>query len=174
MKRNPSRTPSILAIDPGLSGAVACLRLEQDDITVSVADMPVMAKGKRNQVNGAELARIVRELDPTICVVEQVGSMPGQGVASMFSFGHSLGVVHGIIAALELPMVTVTPQVWKKQFGLDKDKERARAKAIQLFPGSCGALARKKDTGRAEALLIALWYAQTHGAAHEKGTEAGE
>ena len=154
---------TVVAIDPGLSGALGCLRLESAGVTVSVADMPVMAKGKtKHQVNAAELARILREMEPTVCVVEQVGAMPKQGVASMFTFGHCLGVIDGVVAALGIPVVMVTPQTWKKFHGLTADKEMARTKAIRLFPNNSGQLSRKKDIGRAEALLMALWYVQTH------------
>ncbi len=146
-----------IGIDPGLSGAFAVL---QGQKVLKVEDMPIMSLGKtRNQINAAELGKLLRywsqnQNGDTTVYLEQVSAMPGQGVSSMFSFGCSYGVVQGIIGALDLPMVLVRPAAWKKRAGLlGKPKDAARTLAQQLFPGQ--ALGRKKDIGRADALLIA-------------------
>lgn len=147
-----------IGIDPGLSGALVQLR-NSDMAVCDVADMPVMAlTGKRNQVNAAELAKILRpwaEDGVTAAYLEQVGAMPGQGVSSMFGFGTSYGIVQGVLAALQIPMVLVTPQGWKKRAGIPpgSDKDKARTLAQQLYPEA--PLGRKKDIGRADAILIA-------------------
>lgn len=154
--------PITIGIDPGISGAIASLcGTEYRD----VIDMPVMAKGKagKNQVNAAAIADILRGLkqhcDITVAI-ELVGAMPGQGVTSMFNFGESLGVIRGVCAALRLPVVWVTPQQWKRKFGLlGADKDLARTRAIELYPTA--PLSRKKDCGRADALLIARFVAET-------------
>lgn len=152
-----------IGIDPGLTGAIALLR---DGAFAEVFDMPTMqrgAKGNRQQVNATELARILRELPPCMAYIEQVGAMPGQGVSSMFNFGHGCGAIEGALAALGIPREFVTPQKWKKSLGLiGTDKDAARTKAIQLLPGA--PLARVKDGGRADALLIALhgWRSNNH------------
>ena len=90
--------------------------------------------------------------------VELVSSMPGQGVASMFSFGHSAGVIQGVLGALEIPVVMVTPQTWKKRAGLvGQDKDASRTKAIQMWP-SWREL-DKKGAGQAyaDAAFIAVY-----------------
>ncbi|MDD4985227.1 MAG: hypothetical protein PHQ43_05475 [Dehalococcoidales bacterium] len=144
-----------IGCDPGLSGSLAVLG---DNLEcLAVYDMPIMSLGKsRHQVNAAELSKLLKpwqDQKPTI-YLEQVSAMPGQGVSSMFSFGCSYGMVQGIIGALEIPMVLVRPAAWKKRAGLlGKPKDAARTLAQQLFPGQ--ALGRKKDIGRADALLIA-------------------
>lgn len=158
-------TTLIVGIDPGLSGALALLGPSG---LHALHDMPVMAKGKgagrvKNEVNGAALSHLLREwvdghADEVLVVVERVSSMPGQGVAGVFSLGDTIGCIRGVVAARGYPVQFVTPQAWKKHFGLtagkDVDgKELARAKAIQLFPEAD--LARKKDHNRAEAILIA-------------------
>jgi len=144
-----------IGIDPGISGAIAIL--DNELRLVAVYDMPVMAgTGKRQQVNGAELARIIKSylLVDFTAYVERVSAMPKQGVASMFSFGTSYGIVLGVLAALQIPAVLVTPQSWKKKAGLTgKDKDHTRTLAQQLYPGA--ELGRKKDIGRADALCIA-------------------
>jgi len=141
-----------IGVDCGISGAIALLN--DNDSFIAVYDMPVMAgTGKRQQVNGAELAKILKHVGG-VAYVEKVYAMPKQGVSSMFSFGTSYGIVLGVLAALGIPVVLVTPQSWKKRAGLTgKEKDAARALAQQLYP--IAELGRKKDIGRADALLIA-------------------
>ena len=141
-----------IGIDPGISGAIA--KLNDNDSFISVEDMPVMAgTGKRKQVNAAELARLLR-LDGGTAYLEQASAMPKQGVSSMFSFGCSYGIIQGVLAALSIPVVIVSPRSWKKRAGIiGKEKDFARTLAQRLFPRA--ELGRKKDIGRADALLIA-------------------
>jgi len=151
----------IIGIDPGLTGAVAAI--EGEDF-VSVYDMPVVEKthGKGKIVNAYLLSDILLELrqaygHPTV-VVEQVAAMPGQGVTSMFGFGHSAGVIDGVLGALGFRQVKVLPRAWKRSVGLIKrEKDASRTKAIELFPEARNYLTRKKDSGRADAILIAQW-----------------
>jgi crossover junction endodeoxyribonuclease RuvC len=89
--------------------------------------------------------------------LEKVSAMKGQGVTSMFSFGTNYGTWLGIIAAFHFPYTLVTPQAWKKAMmeGMDKSNDDGdRQRALQLFPEMGVHLARKKDDGRADALLI--------------------
>lgn len=128
---------------------------------VEVIDMPVMAMGKtKKQVNAAELGKILmvwkKDYYPPgpTAYLEQVSAFPGQGVTSMFSFGMSYGVLQGVCGALQIPVVLVTPQAWKRRAGLiGKPKDMARTIAQRLYPSAD--LARKKDIGKAEAILIA-------------------
>lgn len=152
----------IIGIDPGLTGAIAFYDDINDEV-LEIHDMPVMMKSKvkkkqKNQVNAVELANIIKscigDYGVDVAIVEQVHSMPGQGVSSVFSFGEAAGVIRGVLAALQIPTQYVTPQKWKKAAGLiGKDKDMARTKAIELYPTA--SLARKKDIGRADAILIA-------------------
>ena len=83
--------------------------------------------------------------------------MPGQGVTSMFNFGRSLGCIEGVISAYQINTQWVTPQAWKKHFGLlKKPKDAARTYVIDRFPTNLDLFKRKKDGGRADATLIAL------------------
>ena len=156
---------AIIGIDPGLTGAIAII----SGAGFIVEDMPVMQNGSaakvKNVVNGAELARLLRPHVGAIKVayVEKVSTMPArrtvkgkvisQGMASQGSLMHSLGVIEGVLAALNIPVVLVQPTKWKNAYGLGNDKEASRAMAQRLFPDA--PLGRKKDHGRAEALLIA-------------------
>src|SRR5678815_5894036 len=145
-------TGYFLSIDPGaVSGAYALFFAGKP---VKVGDLPV-ADG---QLDGAELGRMVAGMEPEAVVVERVASMPKQGVASTFKFGMAVGIIHGVVLANEVPLHLVTPGTWKRHFRLTgTDKDAARALAIRLWPGMQG-LARKKDQGRADALLMGLYH----------------
>ena len=84
--------------------------------------------------------------------------MPRQGVASGFKYGRAVGAIEAALALCAIPTEIIEPAVWKRYWHLPgKDKEAARQKALQLFPGAHAMLARKRDHGRAEAMLIALY-----------------
>ena len=148
----------ILGFDPGQTGAVAAFDGERIE---AVIDMPTMTRlhGKGNQVNPYTLATALIDLcagREATAVLEAVSAMPGQGVTSTFHFGESVGVVLGVLGALQIPVRMVTPAKWKKAAGLlGRDKDAARTLAIQLHPEVADQLARKKDTGRADAVGIA-------------------
>ncbi|MFG1334004.1 hypothetical protein V5F41_22470 [Xanthobacter autotrophicus] len=147
----------ILGIDPGLSGAFAFL---DDGKLTHVADLPTMGEGARRMLDSGALADALKPLTFDFAVIEQVGAMPGQGVSSMFRFGHAVGQAVGVIHALGIPLKWASPGTWKRTMGLNSDKERARALAIETFPSLRAQFARKKDHGRAEAALMALWGAR--------------
>ena len=156
-----------IGIDPGLGGAVGVI----DETALfptnefKVFDTPTMVVSgvkNKNVYNTAAMAALLQPYhDQVGCdvlvVLESVHSMPKQGVASSFSFGQGLGMWQGIIAALGLPLEMPSPQRWKKEMLADqgKDKDASRFKAIHLFPSLASQLSRKKDDGRAEALLLA-------------------
>jgi crossover junction endodeoxyribonuclease RuvC len=145
-------------IDVGVTGALALL---DDNIKlIEVVDMPVVTlKGSRREVNEAELGKIMekwrRKYEGSLTAyVERVHTMPNQGVSSSGNFMMSYGVIRGALGALQIPFVLVTPHTWKKRAGLiGKEKDTARTKAQQLYPQA--PLGRKKDIGRADAILIA-------------------
>ena len=150
-----------IGIDPGISGAIAAI--DDHDNVILLRDMPAMPRlhGKGEMVNGAELASIIMDAragNDSIVYLEQVAAMPGQGVTSMFHFGESVGIILGVLQTLQCRYVMVKPQRWKGLAGLSRlDKDAARTLAIQLFPSISDKLTRKKDIGRADALLIAMF-----------------
>tara|TARA_B100001758_G_C18205251_1_gene502010 strand:- start:132 stop:611 length:480 start_codon:yes stop_codon:yes gene_type:complete len=155
----------IFGIDPGVSGAISIL---QNKKVIEVYDMPTMIDGKKNkkQVNGSQLTNIFKEkmdLNKEIAVVvEHVNAMPGQGVTSMFNFGQSFGVIKGVCSALSLPIYFIRPTKWKKHFNLiNTNKDASRTKAIQIYPEISSKLSRKKDSNRADAILIARYFNDT-------------
>lgn len=145
----------IMGLDPGASGAVAFYYPDRPQL-ISAYDVPLVDK----RINPAALYDLIRNYGPSLAVVEIVHAMPKQGVSSSFNFGHSYGVALGVIGALKIPVVHVSPNKWKKYFSLSADKEEARFLAISKWPAS-EHFRRKKDNGRAEAALMALYGYQT-------------
>ena len=155
----------IIGIDPGINGAISIIENKK---ILEVYDTPTMIDGKKNkrQINSAQVTNIIKERlnkdKEVVVVVEQVHAMPGQGVTSMFNFGQSFGVIKGICAALSLPIYFVRPSKWKKYFNLIKtNKDASRTKVIEAYPEISSKLHRKKDSNRADAILIALYFQDT-------------
>ena len=158
----------IIGIDPGISGAICFF---EDGQVKEIIDMPVMADGKKNkrQINGPqtynEISTRINKFPKKdiIVVIEQVSAMPGQGVTSMFNFGQSFGVLKGICSAMQLSMFFIRPAKWKKYFGLIKtEKDASRTKVIEIFPYISSELSRKKDSNKADAVLIASFFYNTY------------
>jgi len=155
----------IIGVDPGISGAISIIENKK---ILEVYDTPTMIDGKKNkrQINSAQLTNIIKarlnDDKEVVVIVEQVNAMPGQGVTSMFNFGQSFGVIKGICAALGLPIHFVRPTKWKKHFNLIKtNKDASRTKVIEVYPEIADKLHRKKDSNRADAILIALYFNDT-------------
>ena len=158
----------IIGIDPGISGSLCFF---QNGKIIDLVEMPSMAEGKKNkrQVNGAQIyneiylrTKNIEKKDIKV-IIEQVSAMPGQGVTSMFNFGQSFGVLKGICSAMHLPMYFVRPAKWKKYFNLlNSEKDASRTKAIEIFPYISSKLSRKKDSNKADAILIASFFYETY------------
>jgi crossover junction endodeoxyribonuclease RuvC len=144
-----------MGIDPGVSGAVAFYFAEQPD-KIAAYDVPLVD----GEINPSALAQLISQFDPEWAIIEEVSSMPKQGVASTFKFGCAFGMVRGIVGAMMIKTIFVRPGKWKKHYGLGAEKEKSRERAIQLWPRS-ESFQRKKDHGRAEAALLALYGATT-------------
>lgn len=142
----------ILGVDPGASGAIAALEL--DGSLAWVHDMP-HHDGIVAPALVADLFHGTGSFDAAW--VEDVHSMPKQGVSSSFKFGRAHGTVLGVLGALRIPIHLVSPARWKKAMGLSRDKGASRRRAIELWPDHAQAFARVKDDGRAEAALIASY-----------------
>ena len=158
----------IIGIDPGISGSICFF---EDGTIIDVIEMPTMTEGKKNkkQVNGSQ---IYNEISKRISkfenheirvIIEQVSAMPGQGVTSMFNFGQSFGILKGICSSMQLPMYFVRPAKWKKYFNLlNSQKDASRTKAIEIFPYFSHKLSKKKDSNKADAILISSFYYETY------------
>jgi crossover junction endodeoxyribonuclease RuvC len=161
----------IVGIDPGISGALAWF----DQVTgtlFDVVDLPTVLANKVGNKQVISDAGLVAELekyhDPSklIVVIEKqvagTGNIQGRkpSASSMLMQGRGFGIIEGVTAALKCERHFVMPQVWKRAMGLNTDKEYSRARALQLWPQHADKFKFKKNEGRAEAALLALWYFQ--------------
>ena len=158
----------VIGIDPGLSGSICFF---ENGKILDVLEMPTMTEGKKNkkQVNGSQIYNEIFKRINLIkgqeirVIIEQVSAMPGQGVTSMFNFGQSFGILKGICSAMQLPMYFVRPAKWKKYFNLiNSEKDASRTRAIEMFPYFSSNLSKKKDSNKADAILIASFYYETY------------
>lgn len=162
-----------LGIDPGKSGALAVI----DGSRIFLHDAPVVqvkvGKVFKNQLDPAACTLLLQKYQSgdMMLVIEKVQPMPSfkvqrkgeepseqsMGVTSAFNFGRDYGMWIGVVAALGIPYHLVAPQSWKKRLMADmsKDKDAGRIRAMQLYPQAALDLQRKKDHGRADALLLA-------------------
>ena len=152
----------VLGIDPGAGGALALLNAGKLDIV----DMPIAVVNRnrrpKREVDAAQVARIIEDMKPDLAFLELVGPMPKQGVASTFQFGRSLGILQGVLGALQIPITPIRPQEWRKGARVRPGKDGSRARASELFPHYTELFSLKKHHGRAEAALIAF-YGRSHG-----------
>ena len=135
-----------IGIDPGKSGALALLT-EDGQCTV----VPF------HESAYTEILKLASG-PSSVCCLEKVGAMPGQGVVSMFNFGHNLGYIEGLLQAFDIPYQLVPPQTWKKEFCVTSDKNTSIEVCRKLFPHVCllpTARSRKPSDGMAEAMLMA-------------------
>lgn len=152
----------IIGIDPGASGAVAILEIDTGKL-VQVFDMPsvdISVAGKsKKRVAPYLLAEELRlyNVAGTRAVVESVSAMPGQGVSSMFAFGHAFGLALGVLAGMTITAELVTPAKWKRDLRVNPGKDGSRLLAMTLWPDQAGEFKRVRDDGRAEAALIGHW-----------------
>lgn len=162
------KIPLYVGIDPGKSGAVVAI--EQNRSIRVIEDTPVIEvkKGKKHQHQYLEsqmlqvlrrlpVSGLVRDYEVKMVYIERAQAMPGQGGTSMFSIGYGFGLWIMALTALEIPHTRIEPARWKKELGFPTgaDKGASIVRALQLFPKAAEFLRRKKDDGRADALLLA-------------------
>lgn len=141
----------IIGIDPG--SVHAAFALVDDGELIEAADFAVVDR----MLDARDFARAIDEHVPEIAVVELVSAMPKQGVSSSFRFGMGCGIIHGVLAAMNVPVHLTSAGRWKRAMGLDSDPEKSRALAIRTWPLMASVFKRKKDHNRAEAALMALY-----------------
>ena len=133
-----------IGIDPGAKGGLAVIR--DGGITVAPYE-----KSRYIEI----LSRVPCD---SVCCLEHVHAMPGQGVTSMFNFGQNFGWVQGVLEAMGVSYELVQPQKWKKEFSITGDKNSSIMVCKRLFPGVSllpTERCRKDNDGMAEALLMA-------------------
>jgi len=150
----------ILGIDPGISGGLAVVEITDSAAPqlIDAIDIPVVGVGAKERVDVTAIRNFIDRHKPIRALIERAQAMPKQGASSGFKYGRAVGAIEAAIILCSIPVEIVEPSAWKRHWHLPgKDKESGRQKALQLFPAAHAALARKKDHGRAEAALIALF-----------------
>lgn len=157
----------IVGIDPGLTGALALL---EDGELVLCQDVPTAevetrsTKRRHRDYVVASMVDLLATLDParSMVVIERVGAMPSMvdgrprnSSVANFRLGVGLGIWQGIAAGLRLPVSWVYPQTWRRGLAVPPGKDGSLVRARELYPAA--PLGRKKDHGRADAILIATW-----------------
>ena len=155
-----------IGCDPGVvSGAIGAV----DDYGNYVESFDIEHKDKHilALVFKSRLLSIIDPKEGAEICMEQVHSMPNQGVSSTFSFGRAVGVISAVCELTRYPVHLVTPQKWKKHFHLTADKNESLDMARYLWPEA--RLTLKKHINKAEALLIAEYLRHTlHGIEKQK------
>ena len=154
----------IVGIDPGMSGAIAVLAVPEFSV-IFLEDLPVVEVGGRKELELVEIRDWLEDdIDSVAHVfIEKAQAMPGQGITSTGRYMKSFGELIGICVGLHIPYTLVHPTSWKRALLKDMSKGKGASihRALQLFPSL--SLPRKKDHGKAEALLIAYYGAKSLG-----------
>jgi hypothetical protein len=150
-----------IGVDPGLSGAIAFVS-ENGCAVEDLPTMPLPGKGMiTRKVDGRALAQLIRRNIPigeTAAVFcEQVNTMGGKNnaVQTQGSLMRTLGAVEAVLECMGMAPTMLSPQKWKRFYGLDSKKENSLATARALYESAPLALA--KHHNRAEAILIGHW-----------------
>lgn len=162
----------VIGVDPGLKGAIARIAWHPASgevyPRVLVWDCPIVKAKRGHEFDVSQMAAVLDEIvesntecwhpTPMVAAVERGIPMPQQASNSTYKQGRGQGLWEGMLAARNIPYELVNPQAWKKALDLTKQpKDASRARAAALFPATRERLTRKKDDGRAEAILIAEW-----------------
>ncbi|RDX62969.1 Holliday junction resolvase MOC1, chloroplastic, partial [Mucuna pruriens] len=159
----------VLGIDPDVSGAVALLKTNGSVSSAQVFDSPhvkiLVGKNKttRRRLDAKSVVQLVHSFDApigTTAYIEQSLPYPQDGKQGWWSGGFGYGLWIGILVASGFSVIPVPSFTWKAKFELSGSrtaKDDSRRLASTLFPSLTSMLSRKKDHGRAEALLIAAY-----------------
>ena len=101
-----------IGIDPGSKGYISVL----DDGGAFIDSLAIEDSTEQ------QIADFLRtHSNDTVCAMEDIHSMPGQGVATTFTFGHNVGFLHGLLVAFKIPYTLVTPRKWQKEMWIAAD-----------------------------------------------------
>ncbi len=155
--RSPVKSRSaFIGIDPGASGGLAIVGGNQIHYTPMPPDEQDIYRWFRDRFRGPKPNRWICP----VAVIEQVHSMPGQGVSSTFKFGQSYGFLRACLVASNIRFTAVPPRVWQKALGVhprgetetkSQFKGRLKQLAEATFPG------HKITLATADALLLARY-----------------
>lgn len=148
----------IIGIDPGATGAAVALDIANNELDCfdmkggwRLANLWLKAKAH----DGPYKVQAVIETVPT------QWSGGNSNAAALSKLARSAGAWEALCDVSGISHGEVHPSTWKATFGLLRsEKDAARKAAQELLPWAADQFAYKKDGGRADAALIALWWAR--------------
>lgn len=157
----------IIGCDPGLTGAVTALYADGSVEIYDLPTCPIESAGPKAKVKRKIDAKMLRELlrrlvpadEKAIFAMEDMQLLGGSSVQTMGALAHTRGVLEAVAILCDMSMAYVTPQRWKRFYGLGSNKSECLVKARELYPHAPLSLA--KHHNRAESLLIARWAQRT-------------
>jgi len=157
----------LVGIDPDVSGAIAVLKTASNITQAEVLDVPFVkvqiGKTMRRRHDARSIVDLLKQINApegSVAYVEQAMPFPKDGKQGWYGTGFGYGVWVGVLMASGYKVVPVRAQAWKSAMGIsgrEYTKDDSRAVAMSLFPDLSPQLKRKKDHGRADALLIAAF-----------------
>lgn len=137
-----------LGIDPGNNGSL-CILDDREIVFIDYKD-----KALRGYIQHIKSLN----KDNIVVAVEEVNSMPKQGVKSTFTFGTNYGLIQGMLQALEIPYILVKPQIWQRKLLIPakSDKKKIASIILNIYPNApiYGVRGGLLD-GRSDSLCIA-------------------
>ncbi|KAJ0232478.1 Holliday junction resolvase MOC1 [Hirschfeldia incana] len=159
----------VIGVDPDLSGALALLKINHlsgssEAQVFDTPHLPVLVGNRvRKRLDAKSIVQLIRSLDipsGSTAYIEQSTPYPKDGKQGWYSGGFGFGFWLGTLVTSGFSVVPVSSALWKRHFQLaggNSTKDDSRRVASELFPLLSSQLKRKKDHGRAEALLIAAY-----------------
>jgi hypothetical protein len=152
-----------IGCDPGLTGALAFL---DHNGSIIIEDLPtclIPNAGPKARVKRKIDAKALRDLlrhrvpagETALFILEDMQLLGGSSVQTMGALAHTRGILEAVALLCNLDMAYVTPQRWKRFYGLGSDKAICLAAARELYPDAPLRLAKHHNRG--EAALIAHW-----------------
>lgn len=144
-----------LGIDPGNNGSLCCLD-DRDKTNIKTAFSDYKDQSLRGYIS--TIRSLITQNLITLVALEEVHSMPKQGVKSTFTFGTNYGMIQGMLQALDVPYILVKPQIWQKKLLIPakSDKKKIASIILNIYPdaplyGTRGGLL----DGRSDSLCLA-------------------
>lgn len=93
----------IIGIDPGANGAIASLSKRGKYYRVDDSWL---------ECNTDCLIEAIRKVKPHLVLIEKQQAMSKQGVVSTFTTGRNFGLLEGVLQALKVNYIVVSPKEW--------------------------------------------------------------
>jgi hypothetical protein len=147
----------VLGVDLGGNGAAVEMS-ETGDVIAIHDNPPTKEANGRSSVNEPLRAPILARSHARVAFIEWTAARPTDARVVAFSFGRCRGLAEGICGALSIPIVWLTPPIWKRLADITagtENKDLARTRAIARWPAHerSGSSANATSTAPRAALI---------------------